>query len=69
MPLALPSAVRTGVSSIVREYLTDMSINRTSMEWAIIDYDKESEVLSEPGDSGSVIVDIRGCIGGYAYRL
>jgi len=34
-----------GVFSIVREYFTDMSINRTSMEWAIINYDKESEVF------------------------
>jgi hypothetical protein len=34
------------------------------MEWGIINYDSESEVFSEPGDSGSVIADIRGRIGG-----
>ena len=58
-----------GVFSIVREYFTDMSINRTSMEWAIINYDEGSEVFSEPGHSGSVIADIRGCIGGMLTRL
>ena len=51
--------VKSGVFSIVRHYFTNMSINRTSMEWAINNYDKESEVFSEPGDSGSVIADIR----------
>ena len=53
-----------GVFSIVREYFTNMSISQTSMEWAIINHDKESEVFSEPGDSGSIIADIRGRIGG-----
>ena len=53
-----------GVFSIVRNYFQDMSINQTSMEWGIINYDSKSEVFSEPGDSGSVIADIRGRIGG-----
>jgi hypothetical protein len=53
-----------GVFSIVREYFTDMSVNRTSMEWAIMSYDSDSEAFSKPGDSGSVIADIRGHIGG-----
>jgi hypothetical protein len=53
-----------GVFSIVRDYFTDMSVNQTSMEWAIINYDSKSEVFSEPGDSGSAIADIRGRIGG-----
>jgi hypothetical protein len=51
-------------TTIVREYFNDMSLNRTSMEWGIINYDSKSEVFSEPGDSGSVIADIRGRIGG-----
>ncbi len=53
-----------GVFSIVRDYFQDMAINQTSMEWGIINYDSKSEVFSEPGDSGSVIADIRGRIGG-----
>lgn len=53
-----------GVFSIIREYFIDMSISQTSMEWAIINYDSKSEVFSEPGDSGSIIADIRGRIGG-----
>ncbi|KAG7439988.1 uncharacterized protein BT62DRAFT_924364 [Guyanagaster necrorhizus] len=53
-----------GVFSIVREYFTDTSIDQTSMEWVIINYDSKSEVFSKPGDSGSVIADIHGRIGG-----
>ncbi|KAI0292556.1 hypothetical protein BC826DRAFT_1146247 [Russula brevipes] len=53
-----------GVFSIVRDYFNDMSINQTSMEWGIINYDSKSEVFSEPGDSGAIIADIRGRIGG-----
>jgi len=34
------------------------------MEWGIINYNSKSEVFSKPGDSGSIIADIRGCIGG-----
>ncbi|KAI9566737.1 hypothetical protein HD554DRAFT_2025104, partial [Boletus coccyginus] len=50
--------------SVVREYFTDMSVHQTSMEWGIINYDSKSEVFSEPGDSGAIIADIRGRIGG-----
>ncbi|KAF8334953.1 uncharacterized protein EI90DRAFT_3120831 [Cantharellus anzutake] len=53
-----------GVFSIVRDYFTNLSVNQTSMEWGIINYDSKSEVFSEPGDSGSIIADIRGRIGG-----
>jgi len=54
-----------GVFSVVREYFpNDLTVNQTSMEWGIINYDSKSEVFSEPGDSGSIIVDIRGRIGG-----
>jgi hypothetical protein len=53
-----------GIFSIVRDYFNDMSINQTSMEWGILNYDSKSEVFSEPGDSGSAIADIHGRIGG-----
>ena len=53
-----------GVFSIVRDYFNDMSTNQTSMEWAVINYDAKSGAFSEPGDSGSIIVDTRGRIGG-----
>jgi len=53
-----------GIFSVAREYFTDMSVNRTSMEWVIVNYDSKSEVFSAPGDSGSIIADIHGRIGG-----
>ncbi|TRM67082.1 hypothetical protein BD626DRAFT_452493 [Schizophyllum amplum] len=54
-----------GIFSIVREYLDDSHINQTSMEWAILNYGSSNlEVFSKPGDSGSIIADIRGRIGG-----
>ena len=53
-----------GVFSIVRDYFHDMSVNQTSMEWGILNYDGKSGAFSEPGDSGSIIADIRGRIGG-----
>lgn len=34
------------------------------MEWGIINYDSKSDVFSEPGDSGPIIADICGRIGG-----
>jgi hypothetical protein len=53
-----------GVFSIVRNYFNDPSTNQTSMEWGIMNYDSESEVFSEPADSGAIIADIHGHIGG-----
>ena len=54
-----------GVFSIVRDYYSnDMSVHQTSMEWAIINYSGKPDVFSEPGDSGSIVADIRGRIGG-----
>jgi hypothetical protein len=53
-----------GVLSIVRTYFQDMSIDRTSLEWGIVSYGHESGPFSKPGDSGSIIADIRGRIGG-----
>ncbi|KAF9233460.1 hypothetical protein BU15DRAFT_80069 [Melanogaster broomeanus] len=64
MPLTPPLGRANGVFSIVRDYFTDMPVNQTSMEWGIINYGSKSEVFSEPGDSGSIIADIRGRIGG-----
>jgi hypothetical protein len=52
------------IFSIVCKYFTDMSVNQTLMEWGIINYDSKVEVFSEPGDSGAIITDICGCIGG-----
>jgi hypothetical protein len=37
-----------GIFSIVRDYFNDPSINQTSMEWGIINYDSKSEVFSKP---------------------
>ncbi|KAF8304997.1 hypothetical protein DL93DRAFT_2127334 [Clavulina sp. PMI_390] len=54
-----------GVLSVVRNYADEnMEIYDTSMEWAIMDYDKDSGGFSAPGDSGAIIADIRGRIGG-----
>jgi hypothetical protein len=53
----------TGIFSYVREYFNN-GTHQTSMEWAILPYDHKSGVFSAPGDSGSVIVDSRGRIGG-----
>ncbi len=55
----------TGICSIIRKYkyFNDTLIDQTSMEWAIMNYSK-SEVFSEHGDSGSIITDICGRIGG-----
>jgi hypothetical protein len=51
-----------GIFSIVHDYFNDMSVNQTSMEWGILNYDSKSGVFLEPGDSGSVIADIHGCM-------
>ncbi|KAF8588036.1 hypothetical protein K439DRAFT_1613794 [Ramaria rubella] len=53
----------TGIFSFVRQYL-DNNTHQTSMEWAILPYDNESGVFSAPGDSGSIIADGHGRIGG-----
>lgn len=51
----------TGISSIVRKYR--LNGKQDSMEWAILPYDK-SRPFSTGGDSGSIIVDGHGRIGG-----
>lgn len=50
----------TGIFSFVRDDDTGM----VSKEWAVYNYDKNSGVFSAPGDSGSIVVDGRGRIGG-----
>ena len=52
------------VFSVVCDYFTDMSVGQTAMEWGIISYGSKSDVFSGPGNSGSIIADIRGRIGG-----
>ncbi len=49
--------------SFVREYFDDRS-QQTSKEWAILPYSTKSGAFSAPGDSGSVIVDGYGRVGG-----
>ncbi|TFY52249.1 hypothetical protein EVG20_g10637 [Dentipellis fragilis] len=34
------------------------------MEWGIMNYDDRTQVFSEPGDSGAIVADFRGRIGG-----
>ncbi|KAG9111561.1 hypothetical protein FRC07_008046 [Ceratobasidium sp. 392] len=52
-----------GIFSYVRKYLSN-NMYETSMEWAILPYDSKSGAFSAPGDSGSIIADGRGRIGG-----
>jgi hypothetical protein len=47
----------------MREYFSD-GTNQTSIEWAILPYDHKSGVFSAAGDSGSIIADTYGRIGG-----
>ncbi|CCM05671.1 uncharacterized protein FIBRA_07901 [Fibroporia radiculosa] len=53
----------TGIKSFVREYFPDRS-PEMSIEWAILPYDQKSGAFSAPGDSGAIIVDGEGRIGG-----
>jgi hypothetical protein len=50
----------TGIFSFVR----DDETGQESMGWAIYNYDNKSGEFSAPGDSGSIIVDRLGRIGG-----
>ncbi|KAI0032653.1 hypothetical protein K488DRAFT_49424 [Vararia minispora EC-137] len=50
----------TGIESFVR----DLDTGETSMEWAVYNYDNKSGVFSAPGDSGSLVVDGLGRMGG-----
>ena len=53
----------TGVFSYVRKYFSN-NTHQTSMEWAILPYDHKSGPFSALGDSGSIIADGHGRIGG-----
>jgi hypothetical protein len=53
----------TGIFSYVREYFCN-NTHHTSKEWAILPYDHKSGAFSAPGDSGSIIADGQGRIGG-----
>lgn len=53
----------TGIFSYVREYFPN-STHQTSKEWAILPYNNESGVFSACGDSGSIIADGLGRVGG-----
>lgn len=52
-----------GLMSYVRQYFNDDS-HQTSKEWPILPYDTKSGAFSAPGDSGAVIVDGVGRVGG-----
>ncbi len=53
----------TGIFSYTRRYFEDAAPQR-SKEWAILPYDKHTHTFSEAGDSGSIVVDGHGRIGG-----
>jgi hypothetical protein len=53
----------SGIMSFVQEYSDDDS-HEKSTEWPIFPYDIKSGAFSAPGDSGAVIVDGLGRIGG-----
>ena len=53
----------TGIFSFVRQHFEN-GTHVSSTEWAILPYDHKSGVFSAPGDSGSIIADGRGRIGG-----
>lgn len=56
----------SGIMSFVREYADD-GTHRTSKAWAILPYDGQAGVFSGPGDSGAVVVDGIGRIGGMIF--
>jgi hypothetical protein len=53
----------TGIFSYIREYFPN-NTHHTSREWAILPYDSKSGAFSALGDSGAIIVDGLGRIGG-----
>jgi hypothetical protein len=53
----------TGIFSYVRKYFSN-NTHQTSMEWAILPYDNKSGAFSARGDSGSIIADGLGRVGG-----
>ena len=53
----------TGIKSVVSSSPDNRS-KKPSMEWAILQYDSRSGPFSDSGDSGAIIVDGKGRIGG-----
>lgn len=53
----------SGIMSFVREYADDETY-RTFKAWAILPYDQEAGSFSASGDSGAIVVDGVGSIGG-----
>lgn len=53
----------TGIFSFVRQYFSN-NTHQTSTEWAILPYDNKSGAFSASGDSGSIIADGLGRVGG-----
>ncbi|KIJ15135.1 hypothetical protein PAXINDRAFT_99664 [Paxillus involutus ATCC 200175] len=53
----------TGIFSYVCKYFSN-NTHQISMEWAILPYDNKSGAFAAPGDSGSIIADGRGRVGG-----
>ena len=54
----------SGIDSYIRTYRHKNAAPETPREWTIISYDNKSGAFSARGDSGSVVVDGRGRIGG-----
>ncbi|KAH8806706.1 hypothetical protein DL96DRAFT_1717646 [Flagelloscypha sp. PMI_526] len=54
-----------GVHSVVRKYAYNPARRVTCLEWCILNYGRGTrEVFSKQGDSGSIIVDTKGRLGG-----
>ncbi len=51
------------IRSCIRNYYEDGTTDY-SMEWAIVPFDDKSGAFSAPGDSGAVVADGSGRIGG-----
>ena len=58
------TGITIGRASGIFSFVLDDDIAQESMEWAIYNIDNKSGVFSAPGDSGSIIVDGLGRIGG-----
>ena len=59
----------TGAKSFVRGECFPNDRQETSMEWTILLYDHKSGAFSAPGDSGAIIVDGNGRVGGLSLAV
>jgi hypothetical protein len=66
--LVMKNGIKTGITfgraTGIYSFVRDKETNQESKEWAIYNYDSTSGVFSDSGDSGSIIVDGLGRIGG-----